>query len=106
MTKASNSYSGPRRSATATWSSSAGPEGFDARGAMGRRPGWCGGTSFRCGSCDQQVSVTAGTIFHGSRSSLLVWFKAMWYVTNQRFGVSALGLQKELDLGSYHTAWA
>jgi transposase-like protein len=30
----------------------------------------------------------------------------MWYVTNQRFGVSALGLQKELGLGSYHTAWA
>lgn len=29
----------------------------------------------------------------------------MWYVTNQKFGVSALGLQRVLGLGSYHTAW-
>lgn len=29
----------------------------------------------------------------------------MWYVTNQKSGVSALGLQRVLGLGSYHTAW-
>lgn len=29
----------------------------------------------------------------------------MWYVTNQKYGVSALGLQRALGLGSYHTAW-
>jgi len=29
----------------------------------------------------------------------------MWYVTNQKYGVSALGLQRFLGLGSYHTAW-
>ena len=61
---------------------------------------------FRCQACDHQVSATAGTIFHGSRQSLLAWFRAIWYVTHQRFGVSALGLQEELSLGSYHTAWA
>ncbi len=29
----------------------------------------------------------------------------MWYVTNQKSGVSALGLQRTLGLGSYQTAW-
>ena len=30
----------------------------------------------------------------------------MWYVTNQKHGVSALGLQRALGLGSYQTAWS
>lgn len=34
-----------------------------------------------------------------------LWFQAMWYVTNQKHGVSALGLQRILGLGSYQTAW-
>ena len=29
----------------------------------------------------------------------------MWWVTNQKSGVSALGLQRALGLGSYKTAW-
>ncbi len=29
----------------------------------------------------------------------------MWHVTNQRYGANALGLQRILGLGSYHTAW-
>jgi transposase-like protein len=29
----------------------------------------------------------------------------MWFVTSQKNGVSALGLQRELGLGSYETAW-
>jgi transposase-like protein len=29
----------------------------------------------------------------------------MWYVVNQKSGVSACGLQKALGFGSYHTAW-
>jgi transposase-like protein len=37
---------------------------------------------------------------------LRVWFLAMWYVTNQKFGASALGLQRVLGFGSYQTAWA
>jgi len=34
-----------------------------------------------------------------------MWFRAMWHATNQKHGVSALGLQHALGLGSYHTAW-
>lgn len=34
-----------------------------------------------------------------------MWFQAIWHLTNQKHGVSALGLQRVLGLGSYQTAW-
>jgi hypothetical protein len=49
--------------------------------------------------------VTAGTIFDKTRTPLRVWLAAAWYLTNQKQGVSALGLQRVLGLGSYQTAW-
>ena len=58
-----------------------------------------------CRPCGYQASVTAGTLFHDTHKPLRLWFEAMWYVTNQKLGVSALGLQRVLGLGSYHTAW-
>jgi hypothetical protein len=50
--------------------------------------------------------VTAGTIMHASRLPLTSWLAAIWYVVNQKQGVSALGLQRVLGFGSYQTAWA
>src|SRR3989442_10458775 len=35
-----------------------------------------------------------------------MWFRAMWYVTSQKNGASALGLQRILGFASYETAWA
>lgn len=58
-----------------------------------------------CQACRRQVSATAGTIFQDSRLPLRSWFRAIWLVTSQKHGVSALGLQRELGLGSYKTAW-
>jgi len=58
-----------------------------------------------CSVCARKVSVTAGTIFDRSRIPLADWFTAIWYMTNQKYGVSALGLQRLLGLGSYQTAW-
>ena len=74
----------------------------------------CGGSDawrtkrglFHCSSCRKQTSPTAGTVFDGTRKPLRTWFHAMWYVTNQKLGVSAFGLQRVLGLGSYQTAWA
>jgi transposase-like protein len=60
----------------------------------------------RCAACRSETSVTAGTIFAGTRTPLVSWFAAIWYVVNQKQGVSALGLQHVLGLGSYQTAWA
>jgi transposase-like protein len=58
-----------------------------------------------CTACGRQTTVTAGTIFDKTRTPLTTWFAATWYVTNQKFGASALGLQRVLGLGSYQTAW-
>ena len=60
----------------------------------------------KCAVCHHETSVAAGTIFHGSRLPLTSWFAAVWYVVNQKQGVSALGLQHVLEFGSYQTAWA
>jgi hypothetical protein len=35
------------------------------------------------------------------RRLLRLWYQAMWYITNQKSGVSALGLKRMLGLGSY-----
>jgi transposase-like protein len=58
-----------------------------------------------CATCGQQTTVTAGTIFEGTRLALPLWFRAIWWVTSQKNGVSAMGLQRVLGLGSYETAW-
>jgi len=59
-----------------------------------------------CRHCRHQCSVTAGTIFDKTRTSLRNWLAAVWYIVNQKQGVNALGLQRVLGLGSYQTAWA
>ena len=58
-----------------------------------------------CAGCRAQISVTTGTVFQDSKLPLTLWFRAMWQVTSQKNGVSALGLQRVLGLGSYKTAW-
>jgi len=58
-----------------------------------------------CSSCSHQSTVTAGTIFDKTRTPLRVWLAGAWYLTNQKQGVSALGLQRVLGLGGYETAW-
>jgi len=59
---------------------------------------------WECAGCGYQTSVTAGTIFQDTRTPLPVWFRAMWWVTTQKNGASALGLQRVLGLKRYG-AW-
>jgi transposase-like protein len=82
------------------------PDGFVCPACAGREF-WMTGTGlWMCQSCQRRTSVTAGTIFHRSRLPLTSWFAAAWFVTSQKNGVSALGLQRVLGFGSYETAWA
>jgi transposase-like protein len=60
---------------------------------------------YECSQCGYQASVTAGTIFQRTHLPLTTWFHAMWWVTSQKNGASALGLQRVLGC-SYKTAWA
>jgi transposase-like protein len=61
--------------------------------------------TLKCAVCRKETSVTANTIFDKTRISLKDWFGAVWYITNQKNGISALGIQRLLDLGSYQTSW-
>lgn len=82
------------------------PNGFRCP-RCGHEKAWPVGTVvFQCASCDYQISVIAGTIFHGTHKPLTLWFRAIWWVTGQKNGASALGLKRILGLGSYRTAWA
>jgi transposase-like protein len=81
------------------------PEGFRCPGC-GRAEAWKVGTWLECRACHHQTSVTAGTVFQDTRKPLQTWFRAMWFITSQKNGVSALGLKRVLGLGSYQTAWA
>ena len=81
------------------------PQGFSCPGC-GSQTSWLTARNLlHCKQCHRQTSVTAGTVFEGTRKPLRVWFQAIWYLTNQKLGVSALGLKRVLGLGSYQTAW-
>jgi hypothetical protein len=83
------------------------PEGFTCPscGEQTDKPSLMGRGLFLCRKCKRQTSISAGTLFHGSHKPLRTWFLAMWFVTSQKHGASALGLKRVLGLGSYNTAW-
>src|SRR3954447_6519682 len=60
---------------------------------------------FECSGCGRRTSVTAGTIFDRTRTPLTVWFTACWQLAAAKDGISALSLQRSLEIGSYQTAW-
>ena len=82
------------------------PDGFVCPGC-GHAGGWrLGDGRLRCAGCGRRTSVTAGTIFDRTRTPLTVWFTACWLFATQKNGVSALSLQRALEISSYQTAWA
>ena len=59
---------------------------------------------YECQWCGQQISPTAGTIFHKSATPLADWFYVMYLMTATRSGVSAKEVQRQLGV-TYKTAW-
>jgi hypothetical protein len=82
------------------------PDGFVC-GRCGRTgPPWRGSRRrLVCRCCGHGGTVTAGTLFQGTRTPMLVWFAAAWRLSTEE-GISARRLQRDLGLGSYETAWA
>lgn len=81
------------------------PDGFVCP-RCGVKGGWAATRNrILCGTCRYQASVTAGTIFQDTHKPLRLWFRAIWHVTSQKNGASAVGVQQILGLGSYATAW-
>jgi len=60
--------------------------------------------SYSCDECGNHVHPTAGTIFHKSRTSLQLWFYAIFLMSSTRCGISAKQLERELGV-TYKTAW-
>lgn len=82
------------------------PNGFQCP-RCGHNKAWpIGKVLFQCTNCHYRTSVIAGTIFQDTHKSLTMWFRAIWWITSQKNGASALGLTKVLGLGSYETAWS
>lgn len=60
---------------------------------------------FVCKKCRTQTSLTAGTIFHGTRVPLIKWYWLMYHMAMAKVGVSVAEMQRILGIGQYKTAW-
>ena len=81
------------------------PKGFQCP-RCGHEKVWSVGTVlYQCGYCNYQMSVISGTIFQDTHKPLTLWFRAIWWLTGQTNGASALDMKRVLGLGSYRTAW-
>lgn len=60
---------------------------------------------WQCVACRAQISLTAGTVFHNTKTPLTVWFWAAYLAVTDKRGISALLLQRQLGLRRYETAW-
>ena len=98
----------PDEAACAAWLTAARwPEGFRCP-VCGHDHAWELDTKARtweCAACHRQTSITAGTVMHGSKLSLTVWFWAAYLMATHSNGISARQMGRQLGLGSYKSAW-
>ena len=59
-----------------------------------------------CRYCRKQNSITAHTLMHGSKKSLVAWMLVAWQFCLREQGISAKGLQRLMELSCYQTAWS
>ena len=87
---------------------------FDTRWPNGFVCPKCGGKAYwristrdlyKCGSCRHQVSLTAGTIFHKTRTPLMKWFMLIFRMATSKTGVSINEMRRELEIKDYKTIW-
>jgi len=82
------------------------PDGIYTCSVCGSKKSWpVREHTYECAECHHQESILSGTIFQDTHKPLMLWFRAIWYITSQKNGTSALGLQRVLGIGGYKTAW-
>lgn len=59
---------------------------------------------FQCNRCHHQNSIKAGTIFEKTRLPLTKWFLGIYFITQDKKGISTLELKRTLGI-SYPAAW-
>jgi hypothetical protein len=82
------------------------PEGFVCP-RCGHREAWAiqSQNLLDCKGCRARVSLTAGTIFHKTRTPLLKWYWLLYRMATEKVGVSIAQLQRALEITDYKTAW-
>jgi len=60
---------------------------------------------YQCKSCKYQASVTAGTIMDKTKTPLRKWFLAIYFMSEDKRGISALSLKGKIKV-AYQTAWS
>jgi len=58
-----------------------------------------------CKGCRTKVSLTAGTIFHKTRTPLVKWYWLLYRMAMDKVGVSVAEMQRGLEIKDYKTAW-
>ncbi len=81
------------------------PDGFVCPRCRHRRAYLVANRRSQCAECRHQVSLTAGTILHNTKTPLTQWFWAAYLMTTDKRGASALWIQRQLGLRRYETAW-
>jgi transposase len=59
---------------------------------------------YSCDYCGHQISPTAGTIFHKSRTPLRIWLYVIFQMAQTCGGISAKQIERETGV-TYKTAW-
>jgi transposase-like protein len=59
---------------------------------------------YQCQACRHQTSLTAGTVMECTKLPLTTWFLAIYLISQDKTGLSALALMRQLGT-SYRTAW-
>lgn len=58
-----------------------------------------------CKGCRAKVSLTAGTVFHKTRTPLIKWYWLIYHMAMDKVGVSIAEMQRLLEIRDYKTAW-
>lgn len=59
---------------------------------------------FQCNICRRQTSATSGTIFHRTHISLVIWFRVIWAVAQDKGGTSSTRIAAQFGI-QQKTAW-
>mgnify|MGYP002624621300 CR=1 FL=1 len=80
------------------------PNGFVCPKCGGHRHYRLSNGAIQCGACRHQTSVTAGTVMHRSHLPLKKWFLAMYFMSQDKRGISAVRLSQVIGV-TYKAAW-
>lgn len=61
---------------------------------------------YKCIKCCYRVSLTAGTVFHKTRTPLMKWFIMIFRMATTKAGISINEMKRDLEIKDYKTVWA